>query len=213
IENGADAHGDGVHRHVLPALEEPRVVIDGLFGQRLEPRARAQRARRLVEGDVAVGADAQDLQVDPAAFRDTLLVPFAEGGVVTGRPGGNIDVLPRDVHVLEEVLVHEVVVALRVTRRQAHVLVEIERGHAREVELLLLVQSHQLLIQAQGRGPRRYAAPSAVVSVTLGRTTGTPSRCDWNCISRLFADAPPSTRSSFSLILASASIARSTSAT
>ena len=32
-----------------------------------------------------------------------------------------------------------------------------------------------------------------MVSVTFGRTTGTPSTSDWNCISRLLAVAPPST--------------------
>src|SRR6266704_3415307 len=47
---------------------------------------------------------------------------------------------PRDVHVLEEVLVHEVVVALRVTHRQPHVFVEVERRHPGEVEPLLLMQ-------------------------------------------------------------------------
>src|SRR2546430_16983262 len=78
IENGADAHRDGVHRHVFPALEEARVVIDGLLGESLESGARAQRARRLIEGDVAVGDDAQDLQVDPAAFSSKFLIPFAE---------------------------------------------------------------------------------------------------------------------------------------
>src|SRR5207249_7573673 len=44
------------------------------------------------------------------------------------------------------------VVALWVIRRQTHVFVQIERGHPSEVELLLFVQSHQLLIQAQWRG-------------------------------------------------------------
>src|SRR5206468_141041 len=146
-------------------------------------------------------------------LRDALLVPLAEGGVVAGRARGNVDVVTRDVHVPEEVLVHEVVVALRVIHRQAHVFVEVERRHTREVELLLCVQPHQLLIQAKWGGSGGHAEHGAVVSVTFGRTTGTPSRCDWNCIRRLFADAPPSTRSSFSLIFASASIARSTSAT
>ena len=34
---------------------------------------------------------------------------------------------------LKEILMHEVVVALRIARRQAHVLVEVERRHLREV--------------------------------------------------------------------------------
>src|SRR2546427_275122 len=43
----------------------------------------------------------------------------------------------------------------------------------------------------------RYAAPSAVVSSTFGRTTAMPSRSAWNCMRRSSAAAPPSTRSSF----------------
>src|ERR1700747_766624 len=57
----------GFHRHVLAPLEDPGVVVDGLLGHRLEPRPRAQGAAGLVEGDVAVGADAQDLPRDSAA--------------------------------------------------------------------------------------------------------------------------------------------------
>src|SRR5438093_1089431 len=157
IEDGPNAHGDRIDRHTLSALEEPGVIVDSLFGQRLEPRPGAQGAARLVECDVAIRADAQDLQVDTAAFRDALLVPLAEGGVVAGRARGNVDVVTRDVHVLEEVLVHEVVVALGVIHGQAHVFVEVERRHPREVELLLLVQPHQLLIEAEWRGSGGHA--------------------------------------------------------
>jgi len=41
--------------------------------------------------------------------------------------------------------------------------------------------------------PARKAAPSAVVSTMRGRSTGTSSRSAWNCMSRSFCDAPPST--------------------
>jgi hypothetical protein len=57
----------------------------------------------------------------------------------------------------EEMLVHEIVVALRMVHRQTDVFVEIERRHPREIELLLLVQPHELLIQTEGRGTRRHA--------------------------------------------------------
>ena len=40
-------------------------------------RPRRQLARRLVEADVAVGADAEDLQADAAGVRDRLLVAGA----------------------------------------------------------------------------------------------------------------------------------------
>src|SRR5881628_203145 len=63
----------------------------------------------------------------------------------------------RDVDVSKKVLVHEVVIALRVIHGQADIFIEIERRYAREVELLLLVQPHELLIQPEGGGARRHA--------------------------------------------------------
>ena len=88
----------------------------------------------------------------PPHSLDPLLVPPAEGRVVVGRARGDVDVLLGDVDVLEEVLVHEVVVALRMVLRQAHVLVEIEGGHLGEVEALVLVHPHQFLVEPQRRG-------------------------------------------------------------
>src|SRR6185369_2482220 len=69
------------------------------------------------------------------------------------------------------------------------------------------------LFQTPTASPARYAAPSAVVSVMAGRTTGTPATSAWNCRSRLFRAAPPSTRSSVTSAAESARIASSRSAT
>ena len=157
VEDGPDTHGDRVDRHVLSGVEEPGVVVDRLLRQRLEPGARAERAPRLVEGDMPVRADAQDLQVDPAALPNALLVPLAEGRVIAGGARRNIDVVPGDVDVLEKMLVHEVVVALRVIHGQAHVLIEVERRDPGEIDLLRLVQPHQLLVQAERGGSGRHA--------------------------------------------------------
>src|SRR2546430_15837266 len=93
-------------RHVLSGVEEPGVVVDRLFRQRLEPGARAERAPRLVERDMPVRADAQDLQVDPAALPNALLVPLAEGRVIAGGARGAVDGVSGEVDMLEEVLVH-----------------------------------------------------------------------------------------------------------
>src|SRR5437773_5000584 len=118
IEDGPDAHRDRVDRHILSALEEPGVVVNGLLGQRLQPRARAQGAPRLVEGDVAVRADAQDLQVDPAAFRNPPLVPLAEGGVVAGRARGDIDVVRSEEHTSELQSHHDLVCRLLLEKKK-----------------------------------------------------------------------------------------------
>ena len=101
---------------------------------------------------MAVPSDPQDLQIDPATFDDPLLVPLAERLVIIGRSGGDVDVLLGDVDVLEQILVHEVVVALRMPLRQTHVLVQVEGGDLREIQALILVESHQFLIQPQRGG-------------------------------------------------------------
>src|SRR5690349_16233548 len=65
--------------------------------------------------------------------------------------------------------------------------------------------------QTPSSSPASAAAPSAVVSSTSGRATGTPSRSAWNCIKKSFAAAPPSTWSARSVSCASAVMASSTS--
>ena len=59
--------------------------------------------------------------------------------------------------------------------------------------------------------PARYAAPNAVTSRTSGRSTRVPRISDWNCIRKLLATAPPSTRRACRRIPESACIASRTS--
>ena len=73
-----------------------------------------------------------------------------------------------DVDVLEQVLVHEVVVALRMVLGQAHVLVEIEGGHLGKVQALGLVQPDKLLVEPSGVEP--VARPSTALGLRFSRT-------------------------------------------
>src|SRR5690625_4767225 len=59
--------------------------------------------------------------------------------------------------------------------------------------------------------PAAYAAPSAVVSSTFGRTTSMPSTSAWNCMRKSLTAAPPSTRISSSAAPRSAAAASITS--
>jgi hypothetical protein len=73
-EDGAEALGEHVVGRVVDGVEEPRVVPTGLLGERLDPRERRQGRAGLVEGEVAVGPDAEHLKVDAAGGEDRLLV-------------------------------------------------------------------------------------------------------------------------------------------
>ena len=59
-------------------------------------RAGAQLARRLVEADVTVGANTEDLNVDPAGVRDFRLVAIALLFQIRCRAVQKTDVFVRD---------------------------------------------------------------------------------------------------------------------
>ncbi len=137
--------------HFLFAAEEAGVVAHRFVGERFEPRAAAQRRAGLVEGDVPVAADAEDLQVDASFVGDHPLVLLAVGGEVERPAVGHVRVARVDVDVIEEVLLHEVAIAVRVGGTEAHVLVEVEGDDARKIEPFLAVHADQLGIRAQRR--------------------------------------------------------------
>src|SRR5205823_48349 len=99
---------------------------------------------------MAVGADSQDLQIDPAALLDALLVPFAKGAIVGRGSGWNMNVLRRDVDVAEKMFVHEVVVGLGVRDVQADIFVEVEGGDVGKIQFTFFVEAYQLLVEAEG---------------------------------------------------------------
>src|SRR5688572_7244886 len=74
-----------------------------------------------------------------------------------------------------------------------------------------LVRSSSVFFQNPTASPAAYAAPSAVVSATTGRLTGTPSTSAWICMHSSLAVTPPSTLSTSSWTPESCSIASATS--
>ena len=140
-------------------------------GSSVTRRVRLCRVRAgLVEADVAVAADAQDLQIDAAGPADRLFVAQAVVLDFRERHGavGNVDVLRRDVDVVEESLVHPAVVAVQIVRLHGIVFVEVEGDDARQVEPLFAMQADQLAIQAD----RRAAGGSP-------STVGRPAELFW----------------------------------
>ena len=56
---------------------------------------------------------------------------------------------------LEQVIVHEIVVTLRIVPRQPHIFIQIERGHLRKIEAFFTVHPDELLVEADGSASRR----------------------------------------------------------
>ena len=80
-------------------------------------------AAGLIKADVAVTAHAQQLQVGAAQATDKRVVAGALGLSVLGQTVGHMGALGPHVHMVEEVMLHEVAVALVVRTGQALVFV------------------------------------------------------------------------------------------
>lgn len=124
LEDGLHADGQGKSGDFADiVVEEARVGQDGVVGKRLDSCPRGETGAGLVKGDVSVLPDASKEEVDAADGLDLSLVGdtlcFQVGGVAVE----NVDVVGVDVHVREQVLPHEGVVAFRVVPRDANIFV------------------------------------------------------------------------------------------
>src|SRR4051812_48984659 len=93
-----------------------------------------KRVSRLVEADMAVGAEAEDHQIDAAGALDRALEARAFPVGVPDRPVKEVNLLPRNVDMVEQVAVHERTIASRIGRIDAEEFVEIEGGRRRKIE-------------------------------------------------------------------------------
>ena len=158
--------GESLRHHVVgdvvDGIEETGVVLDGAGVERLHAGPRRQGAAGLVEPDVAVGADAEQLDVDAAGRGDRPVV-------VAGMPGieavGGLHEGVFDVDVRGQFAADGGVVALRVVGAQADVFVEEERAALREGQSLFTVASHQFAVCADGGGSGGEAERGALFDV------------------------------------------------
>lgn len=112
----------------------------------------AQGGRGLIEAYVAVGSQTENLNVDPADSRDRALVAPALSLDVAGTAVERVCSSPGDVDVIEQMRAHEAVIAGGILTAQPEELVEIERRHACEIDVVCRVQPDQVVVEQRG-GP------------------------------------------------------------
>ena len=159
----------GLGHPVRVVVEEPLVGLNGIGGQVHTVGAQLKGGARLVEADVAVVADAQQLQVDTAHVVDDLVVTLALGRGVQVGAVGQVDAGGVDVDVVKEIVVHEAPVALGILTRQTAVFVQVDGGHFRKVHVALVVPVDQLLIGAHGGAAGGQAQHAVGFHDDLGR--------------------------------------------
>ena len=96
-----------------------------------------------------VGADSEDLQVDPAGIPDGLVIGRTGGRDIGGQAVGSLDRPGCEIHPGDEHGVDDVAVALRMVGRQTHVLVESEAAGLLEGDPPLLISGGQFVVDRQ----------------------------------------------------------------
>ncbi len=154
LHDGSHAHGDGAGRHFVPSAEVAGGVFDGEVVEVDHARFRGEGGAGFVESDVSRAPDAQNLDVDAARLFDGAFVCRTEGFHFVRLQGavGDVDVLRKDVHLAEEVMVHEMVVALFRLPFHGHVFVEVEGDDVAEGEPLFPVHPDQFGVELDGGG-------------------------------------------------------------
>ena len=166
--HGADAHGVSSGGNLVNGVEEALVGLTGNLLQLYLMGHGREMVGGLVEADVAVVANAQQLQVHPAPLLNLLLISLAHGRHVLGLAVGNDGVLGLDVHMIEQVLLHEVPVALGMVPGQALVLVQVGGTNPGKINLTGLAALHQLPVQGQGAGTGSQAQNTGGLGLDQG---------------------------------------------
>ena len=121
--NGADAEAYRLPRHFVGAVEKARIGFNGALAQRDQVATVHEAIPGLVEADVSIAANAQQLNVNAARRLNGGIIRAGRRSQITGRATGHMDGLRAHVHMLEQLLHHEGVVAAGMLRRKPYILV------------------------------------------------------------------------------------------
>src|SRR5438105_5174065 len=139
--------------------------------------AHRQLVAGFVEADVAVAADAEQLQIDAAGGDDRGLIALAFSVQIVGPAIKEMNSLGADVNAIEEMTLHESTEASRVTSVDASEFVEIEGRRPRPVGVPCRVHPLKLQVAVNGRPPGREAENSVWFRLQRRRHTVRKRRC------------------------------------
>ena len=118
-------------------------------------RVRFERGTWLVEADMAVRSDAENLEPDTACGANGCLVPRALGLDIGRGAVEKVDAPRIEVHVAEQVLLHELAIRAGLRGILSEELIQIERGRTAEVGSPGGSQLRELAVEEDGRSARR----------------------------------------------------------
>lgn len=145
-------------RHLVGIVVESSETAVGdacVGGERLLACACREAGAGLVEGDMSVGTDASEEEVDATSLYNHTLIVGTLCLQVRGIAIEDVDVLWGAVDVVEEVFCHERMVALGVVFGQTDILVHVESDDIPEADATFAVRLDKVAIHTLRRGASR----------------------------------------------------------
>ena len=152
LANSVNSHGDGAFGNVLEPTETVSCIFSGDSVQVDQSSDAVDRRGRLVEPDVTGAADAQYLNIySSIRFYLFLVIRTKLDDIFPADlSAGNVDIFSGDVDVIEEMVIHIVVIWLWIVVLDGKVLIQVEGYHIFEAQFSVFVQADQLPVDSDG---------------------------------------------------------------
>ena len=140
VQQRTHAYGQRIFRHLVDvAVKEAGVCHAGVMGQRFDTRTGSQGRSRFVKRDMAVVAYAAHKQVNFTVRTDFFFIITAFRIDIRRVTVEQVNIFCWNINVIEEIAMHEAVVAFRVFFRKANIFVHVERHHMLKADLARFV--------------------------------------------------------------------------
>jgi len=152
VANSADTNGKSGFRYLFGVVSEETGVYDkGILSKSAYTCAGGKRGEGFVECDMSVNTASTQEQVDSAVRCDFILISLALSLKIGSHTVEYVHILCRNVDMVEEIVMHEVPVALVVLSGQTYIFVHIEGNNVLEGNLARLIHFDESLIYTQRR--------------------------------------------------------------
>ncbi len=152
IQQRTDADRQRIFRHLINVtVKEAGVRHAGVMGQGFNAGTGSERGSRFIKGDMTVVANAAHEQVNFTQRANFLFVLTTFCVNIGGITIQQVDIFRLNINVIEEIAIHEAVIALRMLLWQANIFIHIERHHVFKTDLARFVHINQVFVRFQWR--------------------------------------------------------------
>ena len=144
--DGLDTHGIRLLRNLVDGREKSLICLNGSLLQIDTMSLGLKCFARLIESNMSVVSQAKKLQIHTAGRTDHFFISctlFLRIQVHTVRKMSSLRI---NIHIVKQIMIHEIKIALIIFSRQSLVLVQIDRCYITKIQITLLIPFNELFV-------------------------------------------------------------------